>query len=125
MALKNIDIIEQEGLVERVRDDTGPYLAQALRERIAPHPLVGETRSVGLMAAIEIVKDKQTRERFDSDGSAAVVIRDHAIANGMMLRATGNTMILSPPLIWTRDTIDLACTRILKALDLALADLHG
>lgn len=123
VGLKNLEIIEKEGLVDRVREDTGPYFASALRERIAPHPLVGETRSVGLMGAIEIVKDKATRERFDDDGSAAVVVRDHAIANGMMLRATGNTMILSPPLVWTRDTIDLACTRILKALDLALADL--
>lgn len=123
VALKNLEIIDREGLIERVREDTGPYFAQALAERIAPHPLVGETRAVGLMGAIEIVKDKATRERFDADGSAAVVVRDHAIANGMMLRATGNTMILSPPLIWTRDTIDLACTRILKALDLAHAEL--
>ncbi|MGE0283342.1 MAG: aspartate aminotransferase family protein, partial [Rhizobiaceae bacterium] len=123
VALKNLEIIEREGLIERVREDTGPYFAKALRERIAPHPLVGETRSVGLMGAIEIVKDKATRERFDSDGSAAVTVRDHAIANGMMLRATGNTMILSPPLIWTRDTIDLACSRIVKALDLAERDL--
>ena len=46
-------------------------------------------------------------------------MRDHAIANGMMMRATGDTMILSPPLIWTRETIDLACDRIVKALDLA------
>ena len=124
VALKNLEIIEREGLVERVRDDTGPYFAKALRERIAPHGLVGETRSVGLMGAIEIVRDKTTRERFDQDGAAAVVVRDHAIANGMMLRATGNTMILSPPLIWTRETIDLACERILKALDLAEADLR-
>jgi len=42
----------------------------------------------------------------------------------MMLRATGDTMILSPPLIWTRDTIDMACERIGKALDLAQADLR-
>jgi putrescine aminotransferase len=70
------------------------------------------------------VKNKATRERFDQDGSAAVVVRDHAIANGMMLQATGNTMILSPPLIWTRDTIDLACSRIVKALDLAERDLR-
>ena len=54
---------------------------------------------------------------------AAVVVRDHAIANGMMLRATGDTMILSPPLIWTRETIDMACERIARALDLAEADL--
>lgn len=123
VALKNLEIIEKEGLIERVRDDTGPYLAQVLRGRIAGHELVGEVRSVGLMAAIEIVRDKRTRQRFDPPGSAAVIIRDHAIANGMMLRATGDTMILSPPLIWTRETIDLACERILKALNLAAAEL--
>jgi putrescine aminotransferase len=80
---------------------------------------------MGLMGAIEIVTDKATRERFLPAGSAAVVVRDHAIANGLMMRATGDTMILSPPLIWTRDTIDMACERIVKALDLALADLRG
>ena len=124
VALKNLEIMEREGLVERVKTDTGPYFAEALRERIAPHPLVGETRSVGLMAAIEIVRDKATRERFQPEGSAAVVVRDHAIANGLMMRATGDSMILSPPLIWTRETIDMACDRILKALDLAQADLR-
>lgn len=123
VGLRNLEITEREGLVERVRNDTGPYLAQALAERIAPHKLVGEVRSVGLMGAIEIVREKGTAQRFEPAGSAAVKVRDHAIANGLMLRATGDTMILSPPLIWTRDTIDLACTRILKALDLALADL--
>ncbi len=125
VGLRNIEIIEREGLVERVRTDTGPYFEQQLAERISGHPLVGETRAIGLMGAIEIVKDKDTRERFLPSGSAAVVVRDHAIANGMMLRATGDTMILSPPLIWTRETIDIACDRILKALDLALADLKG
>ena len=125
VALKNLEIIEGEGLIERVRLETGPYFAEALRQRVAGHPLVGETRSVGLMGAIEIVKDKATRERFSPMGSAAIMVRDHAIANGMMLRATGDTMILSPPLIWTRETIDLACDRIVKALDLAEVDLRG
>jgi putrescine aminotransferase len=124
VALANLDIIEREGLVERVKTETGPYLAHALRERIAGHELVGEVRSFGLMGAIEIVKDKSTRERFEPVGSAAVTVRDHAIANGLMMRATGDTMILSPPLIWTRETIDLACDRISKALDLALGDLR-
>jgi putrescine aminotransferase len=125
VGLRNIEIIEREGLVERVRTDTGPYFEQALKDRIAGHPLVGETRAIGLMGAIEIVKDKQTRQRYLPAGSAAVVVRDHAIANGLMLRATGDTMILSPPLIWTRETIDIACGLVLKALDLALVDLHG
>jgi putrescine aminotransferase len=124
VGLKNLEIIEREGLVERVRTDTGPYFEQALKERISGHPLVGETRAFGLMGAIEIVKDKATRERFKPAGSAAVAVRDHAIANGLMLRATGDTMILSPPLIWTRETIDTCCDKIVKALDLALADLR-
>ncbi|PSJ63855.1 aspartate aminotransferase family protein [Pseudaminobacter soli (ex Li et al. 2025)] len=123
VALKNLEIIENEGLVERVKNDTGPYFAKMLQERISGHPLVGEVRSLGLMGAIEIVKDKATRERFQPEGSAAVVVRDHAIAQGMMMRATGDSMILSPPLIWTRETIDMAGDRIVKALDLALADL--
>ncbi|MGF7005040.1 aspartate aminotransferase family protein [Aminobacter sp. BE322] len=124
VALKNLEIIEREGLVERVKKDTGPYFARMLKERIAGHGLVGEVRSVGLMGAIEIVKDKATKERFSPVGSAAVAVRDHAIANGMMLRATGDSMILSPPLIWTRATIDMAGDRILKALDLAERDLR-
>jgi putrescine aminotransferase len=123
VALKNIEIIEREGLVDRVKNDTGPYFAEMLQTRIAGHRLVGEVRSVGLMGAIEIVRDKATKERFKPVGSAAVTIRDHAIAQGLMLRATGDTMILSPPLIWTRETIDLAGDRILKALDLAEQDL--
>lgn len=125
VGLRNLEIIEREGLVERVKNDTGPYFAQALEERIADHELVGEVRSIGLMGAIEIVKDKATKQRFEPAGSAAVVVRDHAIANGLMLRATGDTMIMSPPLIWTRDTIDMACERIRKALDLAKGDLAG
>ena len=124
VALKNLEIIEREGLVERVKTDTGPYFAQCLQERIAGHGLVGEVRSFGLMGAIEIVSDKATKQRFEGDGRAAVVVRDHAIANGLMMRATGDTMIISPPLIWTRETIDLACERIVRALDLAEADLR-
>jgi len=125
VGLVNLEIIEREGLVERVRDDTGPYFAKALEEKVSGHPLVGETRAVGLMGAIEIVRDKATKERFQPPGSAATLVRDHSIANGLMMRATGDTMILSPPLIWTRDMIDMAVDRILLALDGAEAALRG
>jgi putrescine aminotransferase len=124
VALKNLEIIEREGLIERVRTDTGPYFAKALQERLGDHELVGEVRSFGLMGAIEIVSDKARRERFSPAGSAAVKVRDHAVAQGLMMRATGDTMILSPPLIWTCAIIDMACDRIARALDLAAADLH-
>ncbi len=125
VALANLDIIEKEGLIDRVRDDTGPYLKRALTESLADHAIVGEVRTYGLLAAIEIVKDKGTKERFENAGSAAEKVRDHAIANGMMMRAVNDTMILSPPLIWTRETIDMASERIGRALDMAALDLHG
>ncbi|MCC2690375.1 MAG: Omega-amino acid--pyruvate aminotransferase [Rhizobiaceae bacterium] len=125
VGLANLEIIEREGLVERVRDDTGPYFARQLKEMVSGHGLVGETRAIGLMGAIEIVRDKRTKERFQPVGTAGTTIRDHSIANGLMMRATGDTMILSPPLIWTRETIDLAIDRILKALDGAEAELRG
>ncbi|WP_127598928.1 aspartate aminotransferase family protein [Nitratireductor alexandrii] len=125
VALKNLEIIEREGLVARVAEDTGPYLGEALRQKLGDHALVGEIRSFGLLAAIEIVKDKETKTRFDPVGRAASLVRDHAIANGLMMRAVNDTMILSPPLIWTRETIDMACKRIARALDLAARDLRG
>ena len=125
VALKNLEIIEREGLVERVRDDTGPYFRKALMEGLSGHPLVGQVRTFGLLGAIEIVRDRETRERFQPAGSAAVVVRDHAVAGGLMMRATGDTMILSPPLTWTRETVDIAVERIGKALDLAEGDLRG
>ncbi|MCO6391975.1 aminotransferase class III-fold pyridoxal phosphate-dependent enzyme [Aliihoeflea aestuarii] len=124
VALANLEIIQKEGLIDRVRDETGPYLAKALQEKLGGHGIVGEVRSFGLMAAIEIVKDKESKARFPDVGSAAASVRDHAIANGMMMRAVGDTMILSPPLIWTKETIDMACERIGKALDLAEKDLR-
>jgi putrescine aminotransferase len=124
VGLKNIEIIEREGLVDRVREDTGPYLREALTAALGDHPLVGEIRTFGFMGAIEIVKDRDTRERFQPLGSAPVVIRDHAIENGVMLRATMDTMIMSPPLIWTRDTIDMAVERLRKAFDTAAKELR-
>jgi putrescine aminotransferase len=123
VALKNLEIIEREGLIERVREDTGPYLAAALAERIGGHPLVGETRSVGLMAAVELVRDKADRSRFEA-GGAGDKVRDCSIAEGFMVRSVGDTIIMAPPLVWTRDHVDMACVRLARALDAAEAELR-
>lgn len=119
VALANIDIINREALIERVRDDTGPYMVDRFRQVLGDHPLVGEVRGYGLLGAIEIVRNRQTRERCEPAGHAAVVVRDQCIASGMMLRAVGETMILSPPLTWTRQTIDEAAEILKVALDQA------
>ena len=123
VALANLDIIEKEGMIENVRSGVGPYFKQRLQDTVAQHPIVGEARAFGLMGAIEIVANKETRERFP-DWVAGSTVRNHAIANGMMMRAVYDTMILSPPLMWNNQTVDMAIDRIMKALDLAEKDLR-
>jgi putrescine aminotransferase len=123
VALANLKIIEDEKLVEKVRDDTGPYLAAALA-RLADHPLVGEVRSFGMLAAIELVKDKAGPVLFDPVGDVGVICRDHAIGGGMMMRAVRDGMILSPPLTFDRDDIDKAVRIASMALDQTAADLN-
>lgn len=123
VALANLEIIEREGLIDRVRKDTGPYLAEALASKIGSHAIVGETRSIGLMGAVEIARENGSRERFDSESGVGNIVRDIAIEQRLMIRCVGDTIILSPPLIWTREHIDMACERLRHALDGAAARL--
>ena len=125
VALRNIEIIEREGLVGRTRNDTGPYLAKALA-RIADHPLVGEVRSVGLLGAVEIVSEKGTNKRWGgAEGNAGPVVRDRCIANGLMVRGIRDTIVMCPPLIITHAEIDELVGIIAKALDQALPILQA
>ncbi len=106
VALKNLEIIEREGLVERVRDDVGAYFAEALK-RLDNDPLVGETRSLGLIGAVEIVSKKGTNERFTGkEGKAGPIVRDACIRNGLMVRGIRDSIVMCPPLIITHAEID-------------------
>ncbi|WKL58790.1 aminotransferase [Asticcacaulis sp. ZE23SCel15] len=106
VALANIEIIEREGLVERTRNDTGPYLAKALK-RLDAHPLVGEARSLGLIGAVEIVSEKGTNHRFGGkEGTAGPLVRDLCIKNGLMVRGIRDSIVMCPPLIITHEEID-------------------
>ena len=125
VALRNIEIIQREGLVERTRDDTGPYLAKAL-EALADHPLVGEVRSVGLIGAVEIVADKVTGARFGgAEGTAGPMVRDACIANGLMVRGIRDTIVICPPLIISHAQIDELIAIIRRSLDECTAKLRG
>lgn len=117
VALKNIEIMEREGLVERTREDTGPYLSRALAT-LNDHPLVGETRSLGLIGAVEIVREKGTNLRFlDKEGEAGPVVRDLCIRNGLMVRAIRDSIVCCPPLIISHAEIDRLVAIIRTALD--------
>lgn len=125
VALRNIEIIEREGLVARTRDDTGPYLANALK-RLSDHPLVGETRSVGLLGAVEIVSKPGTNERWGGkEGNAGPVVRDYCIENGLMVRGIRDTIVMCPPLIISHQQIDDMVDIIAKSLDQAYPDLKA
>ena len=123
VALKNIEIIEREGLVDRIRDVTGPYLNKKLNEAFADHPLVGEVRSIGLLAAVELVKDKKTRTFFDSNQHVGLKCRDHCFANDLVMRAVRDTMVLSPVFTITEDEIDELVVRAKRAIDATARDM--
>ena len=119
VALRNIEIMEREHLIERTRNETGPYLAKALAT-LNDHPLVGETRSVGLIGAVEIVADKVSGARFGgAEGTAGPMVRDLCIENGLMVRGIRDTIVMCPPLIITTEQIDAMISIIRHALDLA------
>ncbi|MCQ3000797.1 aspartate aminotransferase family protein [Pseudomonas syringae] len=123
VALENIRILREEKIVERVNAETAPYLQKRLRE-LSDHPLVGEVRGVGMLGAIELVKDKTTRERYTGKG-AGMICRTFCFNNGLIMRAVGDTMIIAPPLVISFAEIDELVEKARKCLDLTLAELQG
>ena len=121
VALANIRLIQQLQLVQRVRDDLGPYLAAGFAS-LAQHPLVGDVETCGLMGALLLVKDKSNLTMFDADVAIGMVCRNHCFANGLIMRAVGNRMIVAPPLVISRAQIDQMLALIRRCLDLTLAD---
>ncbi len=117
MALTNLDIIERERLVERVRDDIGPYFQDRLRS-LSGHPLVGEVRGVGLLAGIELVQDKEKHLFFDPPGIVAAVCRDQMMERGIIVRAVRDILIISPPFVVERDQVDQIVSNLHDVFDL-------
>lgn len=121
VALKTIEIIETEDLVAQAASK-GALLRQKLHEAIGDLPIVGEIRGVGLIGAIELTADKRTRKRFEKVGRVGVICRDYCIANGLMVRATNDTILFSPPLIISEAEIDIFVTIIKMAFEQTYAD---
>lgn len=117
VAIENIRIMQRENLIERVASDIGPYL-QERWHKLADHPLVGETRMVGLMGALELVENKKTLERFDEDDGAGAVCRDFLVDNGLVMRAVGDTIVTAPPLVLTHEEADELVDKAWRCLDL-------
>jgi putrescine aminotransferase len=98
VALANLDIIESEGLVARGAGQ-GAKLFAALQAAVGDHPLVGQIRIKGLIGAIELVRDRATRQMFPSELGVGMICRKHCLANNLMMRAVRDTMIFAPALV--------------------------
>lgn len=117
VALENLRIIQEEKLVERVRDDIGPYLAKAWIT-LEDHPLVGEANSVGLMATLALTPDRVKRAKFaGKEGAVGLRCRTRCFANGLVMRHVGDRMIIAPPLVISHAEIDTLVARARKSLD--------
>jgi putrescine aminotransferase len=125
VALENLRIMQDEGIVEHVRDVAHPYL-KAKWDALADHPLVGEAKLVGLMGSIALTPDKARRAKFASDtGTVGYRCRERCFANNLIMRHVGDRMIISPPLVITPDEIDVLIQRATKSLDECLAGLKA
>ncbi len=124
VALEALRIQQREKIVERVKQHTAPYFSKRWAA-LGEHPIVGEARSLGLVGAIEIVRDKAARERFHKDLGAGTRCRDICVNNGLVMRAVGDTMIVSPPLIVEDAHVDELVEKAWKCLDLTAASLEA
>ncbi|MBA4267433.1 MAG: aspartate aminotransferase family protein, partial [Comamonadaceae bacterium] len=124
VALANLELMERENLPGRVKNDIGPYLAERFAE-LNDHPLVGAAETCGFVAGLVIAKNKETREMFDPALSVGMICRGHCFKNGLIMRAVGDRMIISPPLVMTREQIDEMMGLIRLCLDATLNDLRA
>jgi len=114
--LATLDVMEHTPILETAANTLAPYFAEKL-SALGDHPIVGEVRAKGLVAAVELVRDKGSRERLAPESEAAVYCRDRAIESGLMVRQTGDAMIFSPPFVTTLEEVDALVNNLADALD--------
>jgi putrescine aminotransferase len=126
-ALENLHILIEEKLVQRVAQETGPYL-KAKFGALAGHPLVGFADSLGFVAGLNLVRKKGATvhdcELFDPSLGVGMICRGYMFDNGMIMRAVGERMIIAPPLVMSCAQIDEMIAKIRFCLDATLADLR-
>lgn len=116
VALENIRILDEEGIVENAGKVLAPYF-QAKLEAFADHPLIGDIRHVGLMGGLEIVRNKSTREAYAYEAHIGDHCSAEALKRGLAFRANGDTMSLMPPLVVTTEQLDTVFEIAREALD--------
>ena len=117
VALENLRILEEENIVDQVKDVTAPYLRKKW-ESLADHPLVADVNIIGMMGSVALTPDKATRAKFAAEeGTVGFICRERCFANNLVMRSVRDRMIISPPLTITCDEIDILIERARKSLD--------
>ncbi len=117
VALENLRILEEEAIIDTVRDDIAPYLAEKWQQ-LADHPMIGEARIVGMVGSVALSPDKANRAPFATPpGTVGTICRDRCFANNLVMRHVGDRMIISPPLVLTRDDVDTLIERATRSID--------
>ncbi len=119
VALRVLELIEERDILGHVQA-IAPHFAARI-EGFADHPLVGEARAQGLGGAVELVVDKRTRRKPDPAGAIAGHMGERCQEHGLFVRATGDAVVLAPPLVITEAEIDELFRRFAAALDDTLA----
>jgi 4-aminobutyrate--pyruvate transaminase len=123
VGVETLNIYEERAVLDHVRA-VAPHFQERLH-RLGAHSLVGEARGVGLMGAVELVRDKASKEAFDPALGIGGQAYELAQEEGLITRAVGDTLALCPPLIISDDEIDQLFDRLGAALDRTAAELHG
>ncbi|MBM1632812.1 aspartate aminotransferase family protein [Sulfitobacter mediterraneus] len=124
VALENLRIIEEEKILDHVRNVAAPALKAAF-DKLAEHPLVGTINMSGLMASIQLAPIKGSRAPFAGEqGAVGYICRENCFAQNLVMRHVGDRMIVSPPLVITPEEIEVLATRAKAALDATYAELQ-
>jgi putrescine aminotransferase len=114
--IATLRVLREEKIIEATANTLAPYFQERL-QTLRDHPIVGEVRGLGMLGAVELVRDKHSRERLAPDSAGAVYCRNQANACGLMMRQTGDAMITAPPLICNRKEIADLVDMLGQALD--------
>jgi len=114
--IATLQVLRKKKIIEGTASKLAPYFRERLHT-LRDHRIVGEVRSLGMLGAVELVRDKHSRERLAPDAAGAVYCRNQANSGGLMVRQTGDAMITAPPLICNRKEIDTLVDMLAKALD--------
>jgi 4-aminobutyrate---pyruvate transaminase len=118
VSLEALKIYEEQKIVQHVAE-TSQYFQKRLRS-LSDHPLIGEIRGIGFLAAIELVANKNTKESFSFDEMIGTFCMMQAQEKGIIIRAYDDTIVFAPPLIMTTEHLDEAVERFSECLDATL-----